>query len=148
MDPNNNQPIGTNPVQQPAPQPVAPTPPTQAPVAPTPAQTVAAPPVQPAAPVVPQNVAENPKKGGRKKIILLILILILIIGMGVYILFAKSQLNNIQKTSTNTTAPIQQSPGTQGEKIPSVPKPTSQDDLNIESPEADLQGLEAEINGL
>lgn len=144
MDPNNNQPIGTNPVPQPAFQQSA-----AQPVAAPAAQPVAAQPVAPISPqpISPQNVAETPKKGGGKRIILIILILILIIGMGVYILFAKSQLNSTQKTSTNT-GPIPQAPSIEGEKTPSISEPTLQDDLNIESPEADLQSLDAEVKGL
>ena len=146
MDPNNNQPIGTNPVPQPAvPQPAAQSVPAPA-AQPSTTQPVA-PPIAPQ-PVAPQNVAETPKKGVRKRIILIILILILIIGIGVYVLFAKSQLNNTQKTSTNTTGPIPQAPSIERKKAPSVSEPTSQDDLNIESPEADLQGLDAEVSGL
>lgn len=126
MQPYNNQPIGINQAQQPQVQPVS-------------ASNEM---------VQPQSISQSPKKGNGKGTILLILLLLLIIGIAVYALFAKNQLNHMQKTSTDTTAPIPQSPGIGGGKAPSISPSTPQDGLNIDSPESDLQGIEKDVSGL
>lgn len=133
MDPNNNQPINTNPLGQPvAPQPlvVAPTPIVE------PTQTV--PPVAPAAPVMPPP--QMPKGGSKKGLVLLIILIILILGMGYYVFFAKNQLS--KKTSNTSTAiPT----------VTAVPTPTTPatiDEIIIASPEADLKLIEQDVQGL
>ncbi|MDZ4228470.1 MAG: hypothetical protein U1E54_04470, partial [Candidatus Levybacteria bacterium] len=89
MDPNNNQPINTNPLGQPAPQPVAtPVQPMQPP-APTP---VAPPPAEPVA-VAAEPITQAPNNKSKKGILLLAILIILILGMGFYVFFAKNQLN-------------------------------------------------------
>lgn len=126
MDPNNNQPLGTNPIQQPvAPQPVA----------------TATPPVEPVAPVAPQNMSENPKKGMGKGIILLVILLLLAVGIAAYILFAKIQLNKAQKITTENTSTVLPTPTL-------VPTLAPEEDLEVSSPEADLLELEADVKGL
>lgn len=114
MEPNTNQPVDVNQMQHEAVQPV------QA-----------------------QNMAENQKKGNGKGTILLMLILLLIIGIAVYILFAKRELNYMQKTSTeNSTTALPSyapSPGATG---------SASHSLNVDSPETDLQGIEKDIQGL
>lgn len=84
MDPNNNQPVGANPIQQP--------------VAPQPAATL--PPVQP----------DAPKKGMGKGIILLVILLLFVFGMAAYILFAKNQMNSNQKTTGDNNSSVLPSP--------------------------------------
>lgn len=95
-------------------------------------------------PVASQDMAENQKKGNGKGTILLILILLLIIGIAVYILFAKNQLKYMQKTSTenSTTALPSYAPS------PAATGSASQDSLNVDSPETDLQGIERDIQSL
>lgn len=111
MNPNNNQPINSNPLGQPA------TPPT-------------------AAPQIPQS-------GGKKGIILLIILLILALGMGGYVLFAKNQLNNKQKTAAeNTSIAI---PTT---TITPTVTPATINEVMVASPEADLINIEKDIQGL
>ncbi|MBI4089182.1 MAG: hypothetical protein HY424_00565 [Candidatus Levybacteria bacterium] len=91
-----------------------------------------------------QSVPENPKKGSSKSLILLLLLLVLAIGIAAYILFAKSQLNYIQNSSSNNSTVVLPT------YIPS-PSPIWQitaDDLDVGSPEADLQDLEKDLNGL
>ena len=126
MDPNNNQPSATNPIQQPVPQPVS----------------------QPAAPVqspppTPVSEASAPKKGMGKGIILLIILLLLVLGIGGYILFAKSQMNNTQKTATDNTSSVLPTP-----KPTLVPTPLPENDLDVASPEGDLIDIEADVKGL
>ena len=87
---------------------------------------------------------ETPKSGG-KGIILLIIILVLVIGMAAYILFAKNQLNYIQKTSTNSTSVILPSPTL---AAVASPTPGSVAELNVVSPENDLQSVENDLQTL
>lgn len=122
MDPNNNQPIATSPVQQPAVQPV-----------PSPAQ--------PVVPTSPQSASENPKKGMGKGIILLVILLLLLIGMAAYVLFAKNQMNNTQKTTTDNSSTIIPTPT-------AVPTLAPEEDLELGSPEGDLLELDADVKGL
>ena len=127
MDPNNNQPVEANPIQQP--------------VAPQPAVT---PPVQPAAPVAPQNATDgNPKKGMGKGIILIVILLLLVLGMAGYIMFAKSQLDKTQKAPTNNTSSALPTPSPTAS-----PTPLPENDLEISSPEADIIDIEADVKGL
>jgi len=129
MDPNNNQPINTNPLEQAAPQPVATPPSTQStPVAPTPETTV---------------LAEAPKVKGKKAIILLVILLLLVVGMIAYVLFAKNQLNKTQKTTADNSSVAIPSPS------PTlVPTLAPEEDLEVNSPEADLLEIDADIKGL
>lgn len=129
MDPNNNQPLGTSPVQQAAPQPVV-----------APAQPVPAP-SQPVVPTSPQNVSENPKKGMGKGMILLVILLLLVLGIVSYVLFAKNQMNNIQKTTTDNNSSVLPSPTL-------VPTLTPEEDLEVGSPEGDLLELDANVKDL
>ena len=122
MDPNNNQPIETNPVQQPAVQPV--------PV-----------PAQPVVPTSPQNTSENPKKGMGKGIILLVIILLLVAGIVSYILFTRDQLNKAQKITTDNSSLVLPTPTL-------VPTLAPEEDLEVGSPEADLLELDADVKGL
>lgn len=161
MDPNNNnQPINTNPLGQPsAPQPAAeaqpaapaaassiPESPIQQPVTPpaapapvTPPAPVQPVPPAPSAPVVPPP----PKPGNKKSLLLLVILLVLAVGMAVYVLFAKNQIN------TAKNAPIENT----SVEIPTitatpVPTPATVDQIEIASPEADLKGIETDVLGL
>jgi len=126
MDPNNNQPLETNPVTQPAPQ-QANVPPTQpTPIAPTPAQTVS---------------NEAPKGKSNKVVILLVILLLLAVGMIAYIMFAKNQMSNTQKATTDDSSVIMPSPTL-------APTLTPEEDLEVSSPEADLLELDADVKGL
>lgn len=138
MDPNNNQPTNTNPLGQPAvPQPVgtpfsSPVPPVQQPP-PAPAPTI----------TTPAPTPQAPKSAGKKGIILIIILLILIVGMGFYVFFVKNQLNTIRKSSTDNTSTV----------IPTVTiaptvTPASVDEINVASPDADLKGIEKDVQGL
>lgn len=125
MDPNTNQPIGTSPLQQPAVP-----------------QAVATPPVQPAAPIVAsQNPNENSKKGMGKGIILFVILVLLAIGIVIYILFAKNQMNNTQKTATDNNSSAIPTPT-------SVPTLAPEEDLEIVNPEADLLELDSDVKSL
>lgn len=139
MDPNNNQPINNQPnpgpmetlqAQQPVAQPVAQQP---------------QPPIPPGAamPVGPQVVSGMPKKGGNKIKILLLLLVLLVLGTVAYILFGSNQLGLMQKTpSQNSTALPSYTPA----PSPTLPPPV--DELNVESPEADLKVLDTDVNAL
>lgn len=120
MEPNNSQQTNTPQMQQPVPQAL---------------------PIQMVQPQIP-------KKGNGKRIILLILILLLLIEVGVYILSVKNQSDNTKEASTdydiNTVLPTP----TYAAPSPSVSESTSRDDLNVESPEADLQLLDNDVSGL
>lgn len=137
MDLNDNQPINTNPLQQPAaPQPVAPT----APPPPQPT-TPSTPPAQPIqTTVTPQNPPITPKSN-KKILILLALLILLIVGIGGYVFFAKNQMNNKQKAATDNQSVV----------IPTAttaPTVAPEDDLEIASPEADLSDIEQDLQGL
>lgn len=140
MDPNNNQPINTNPfgqpVQQDAPAPVQPM--QQPSSAPTP--TVVPPPVIPTA--APEPMPQAPKNSSRKGIILLIILLILVLGMIAYVLFVKNRLNTAQKAATDNTSTV----------IPTTTAPTTipatAEEINVASPDADLKAIEDDVQGL
>lgn len=136
MEPNNNQPINTNPLEQaPASQPV-PTP-SVASAPPTPQATSS-----PAPAPVSVPVPETPKSGSKKGIILIVILLILILGIGYYVFFAKNQLNTAQKKSIDNTSTV----------IPTAIVPTATpatvDEVQVASPDADLNGIEKDIQGL
>lgn len=164
MDPNNIQPINTNSSNQPVPQPASPPPVTDQPIQtipvaatdpliPTPAQ----PPIQQSAPP-PPPIADStptvmttpvaaapvtPKKGNKKVLSLLIILLILALGIGAYILFAKNQLDNVQKASTGNTSIVVPTP-----TIAPTATPATADQINVESPLIDLSGIETDIQDL
>lgn len=123
MDPNTNQPIVTNPIQQPA----APQPDVTSPVQPT--------------PVSPAPVSETPKKSGKKWLILFLILILLAVGIIAYILFAKNQMNNAQDETTNNTSTVLPTPTV-------VPTLAPEEDLEATSPEADLLDIEADTKGL
>jgi hypothetical protein len=125
MEPNNNQPIQTNPVQQPALQPMPPIDPTPV-VPPTPAPTLA---------------PETPKGKSSKAIILLVILLLLAMGIIAYILFAKNQMNSAQKMTTDNSSSVLPTPTT-------VPTLAPEKDLEISSPEGDIIDIETDIKGL
>jgi uncharacterized protein HemX len=138
MEPNNNQPINANPLEQPAaPQPVAapffsPVPPMQQPSqAPIPA------------PTVPTFTPQVPKSGSKKGIILLIILIILILGMGFYVFFAKNQFNTAQKATTDNTSTVIPEATTAPTAIPATV-----DEIIVASPEADLNAIENDVQGL
>lgn len=124
MEPNTNQPIGTNPIVRPAAS-----------------QSVGTPPVQPTAPVAPQNLSENPKKGMGKGIILIIILVVLVLGIIAYILFAKAQMNKNQKTTADNNSLVLPSPT----RYPTL---APENDLEIVNPETDLSDLDADVTGL
>ncbi len=137
MDPNNNQPINTNPFAQPAQQPVAaPAQPVQQPT-PTPTPTPAVP------TVTPETMPQAPKNRSKKGTILLIILIILILGMGFYVFFVKNQLNTAQKTSTENTDTVVPTA-----TIAPIVTPASVDEINLASPDADLKDIEADLQGL
>lgn len=124
MDPNTNQPIGTTPVQQPVAQPVVPTETT--PAAPSPASTIS---------------PEAPKGKNGKIIILLVILLLLVVGIVTYVLFARAQMNNAQKTTTENKSLVLPTPTT-------IPTLTPEEDLEVSSPDEDLIDIETDVKGL
>jgi len=140
MDPNNNQPINTNPFGQPVQQPAIPQPvatPFSSPV-PSAQQPT---PIPTPVPDAPTPIPQAPKRGSKKGIILLIILVILVLGMTVYILFVKNQLNTARKTATdNTSIAI---PTTTPTAIPATV-----DEINVASPDADLKAIEDDVQGL
>lgn len=122
MDPNNNQPLENTPIQQAAPAAV-----------PVTAQSAAQP--------MPTRTSTPPKEKGNKVIILLVILLLLAVGIIVYVLFAKNQMNKAQETTSNNTVLVLPSPT-------AVPTLTPEEDLEVASPEADLLELEADAESL
>lgn len=137
MDPNNNQPIGTNPVAQPIPQPAT------SPIAP-PAVAAVAPTESGPAPTnpAPNSPPEAPKGKNSKVTVLLVILVLLIVGIvAAYVLFAKNLMNNNQKTTADNTISVLPSPTL-------VPTLAPEEDLEVASPEADLLEIEADVKGL
>ena len=131
MEPNNNQPINTSPSGQPiAPQPVA----TSFPASAPPVQ-------QPAPSPILTSVPESPKGKNNKVTVLLIILLLLAIGMVIYVLFAKNQMNNAQKAATGNSSVVIPSPSL-------APTLAPEEDLEVSSPEADLLDLETDVKSL
>jgi hypothetical protein len=142
MDPNNNQPINTNPFGQPvAPQPVVS--PSPIPI-PEPLAQQPVPPVVPPAVPTPVSVPtpEAPRSNGKRLIALIVILLILILGMCSYLFFVKNQLNTAQKSSIESTSVV----------IPTIILPTATpatvDDINVASPDADLKTIEVDAQSL
>ena len=123
MEPNTNQPLESNPVAQPVAQPVS-----------TEAKVAASTPVL-------ASVPEGPKGKNNNVIILLVILLLLVIGIIAYILFAKGQLSNTQKITTDNNSSVLPSPTT-------VPTLAPQDDLEVLSPEGDIIDIETDVKGL
>jgi uncharacterized protein HemX len=143
MDPNNNQTSQPMTNANPAEQPVMPP---QAPVNPI---EGAVPPVQPTTgippmpPIMPTTMSQNPPKKGSKLPVLLVILLILILGMGGYVMFAKNQMNTQQKVATENQNTVIPAPTVQP-----VVTPATVDDVNIASPDADLNSLDKDVQGL
>ena len=137
MDPNSNQPINTNPLEQPVQQPVdVPVQPVQPPASsPMPAPTT---PIISAEPI-----AQAPKNKSKKGILLLIILIILILGMGFYVFFAKNQLNTAQKVTTGNTSTVIPTA-----TIAPTASPATADEVIVESPDADLKDVETDLQGL
>lgn len=130
MDPNNNQPINTNPLGQ------------QSPSQPMTTPSPATPPAQPSQPAGDQNIPVA-SKSNKRIIILLVILVLLIAGMGFYVFFVQKQLNITQKTSTENASVVIPT----ATPIPTV-TPTSIDEVEIASPEADLNEIENEVGNL
>lgn len=124
MDPNNNQPMGTNPIAQPTntPMPVEATPVVSAPTPSTPPQQI-------------------PKGKNSKFTILLLIVLLLVTGIVAYALFAKNQMNTAQKETTENSNTVLPTPTL-------VPTLAPEEDLEVASPEADLLDIEVDVKGL
>jgi hypothetical protein len=142
MEPNNNQPISANPIGQPASplQSVLP----QAPVG-QPTSTVPVNPIPQANPVSQPAVGQNPPtapKKGKKLLALLLILFLLVLGMGGYLYFASNRAKVAQKNSvnTNTVAPT-------SVVVPTV-TPESVDDVSVDNPNTDLNGIETDVQGL
>lgn len=122
MEPNNNQQIATPQMQQPFQQ--------------------AVPPIQ-----MPQS--QNLKKHYGKGTILFIIILLLILVMSGYLLFAINQLKHTQETFIDNSSVALPLPSHKPSPSP-TPSPKEEDieDIDVESPEADLQLLDTEVNDL
>lgn len=93
-----------------------------------------------------QNIPQNTKNN--KGIILLIIMLVLIVGILAYILFAKNQLNYSQKTSVGTSSNSALPTAPPISESPSASAAASQNDLNISSPDSDIQSLENQAQSL
>lgn len=99
-------------------------------------------------PQLMQTPAQSPvTKNGGKGTILLIIILLLIIGISFFIIFTKNQTSKAPEVMTTES-------NTQSTTLPAIPSPTSVeaptslDDLDVSSPDADIQGLESATQGL
>jgi uncharacterized protein HemX len=145
MDPNNSQPIGTQPMQPPVmgnvvQQPV--TPPAAQPVAPT---TPPPAPVQPAipTPIVTETepVAQEVSGGHKKGTLLLLLLLLLVIGIGAYVLYTKNVFNAAQEAPKNTTMAVPT-------VIVATPTPATVEQINVEDPTTDLNAIDKDAQGL
>lgn len=140
MDPNNNQ----QQVNTQQAQPVVPTPLQQ-----QPAQAVSSPsqapqPVMAATPEpTPTPQAPAPKAGSKKAFILIAILLILIIVAISYVLFAKNQLNNSQKTPAENTSIVIPTA-----TIAPTATPATADEVNVDNPAADLNEIEKDVQGL
>ena len=143
MEPNTNQPIGTSPIQQPAaPQPAATPPAAQAPQPSTPVQPFGSELRAAELQAISSPSGDSaPKKGMGKGIILFIILVLLAIGIAVYILFAKNQMNNTQKTTTENSNFVIPTPT-------AVPTLTPEEDLEVVNPESDLLDLDTDVKGL
>jgi hypothetical protein len=147
MDPNNNQPLGANTAQQPinaqpmqSAESVPPTP-APAPVA-TPQPTpVTPPPPTPETMPEPTAMPESPKGKGGKVVMLLVILLLLIAGMVTYVLYARNQMKITEEKASQNKTVVIPSP---------VLSPTlaPQEKLEVSSPEADLQDIEKDVQGL
>jgi len=145
MDPNNNQPIqpiiGTNPLGQPTVNlqpPVIPVEGVVPPIQPTPG-IPSMPPVMP----MPVTMNQNPPKKGSKLLLLSIILLLLVIGMGVYVVFVKNQTSNERKVATQIQSTVIPTPTVQPEVTPATV-----DNVNVASPDADLNTLDKDVQGL
>lgn len=136
MDPNNNQPIGTNPTAQTVPQPAAPAAPATPPVA---SQTPPSTPVGETTSASPE--ASAPKKSNKKWFILLLILLLLAAGIAAYVLYAKNQMDNTQKATTQNSSTVLPTPTL-------IPTLAPEEDLEVASPEADLLDIEADVKAL
>ncbi len=89
-------------------------------------------------------IAKDTGAGSKKRLYLVIIMILLILGMGAYLIFAKNQLNNAQKSALNsrTVNPVAKPTIT-----PTV-APTRIEDINIASPEADLNQIDKDVQGL
>lgn len=126
MDPNNSQ-QNTQPVQQPVGNPLQ-----QEPVA---QQSQSVPPI-----ITPAAPPPAPKDGNKKGILLLIILIVLILGMGYYVLFAKKQLNKAPINNATTAIPTA--------TIAPTAAPETIEDIDVVSPDADLNAIEQDLQGL
>jgi flagellar basal body-associated protein FliL len=83
--------------------------------------------------------AETPNKKGGKMMMLIIIVLLLVIGMVAYIIFANSQIN--QNPTSRTENVIKPSPAVSSTMAP-------EQEIDVSSPEADLQQLDTDVNSL
>jgi flagellar basal body-associated protein FliL len=84
-----------------------------------------------------------PKSGNPKGLILAIVLILLIIGMGYYVFFANDQIKNAQRDSSNNTTVV----------IPTVTAgptttPATVDEVKVSSPDADINDVEKDTQGL
>lgn len=112
-------------------------------------------PVQPAMPesnvsvvappaVSPEPMDHKPKSVSKKTILILLLLLIFAVGMGGYVYFAKNQLKSAQKISTENST----STAIPTETTAPTITPATVEELNVESPDADLKIIEGDLQGL
>jgi uncharacterized protein HemX len=143
MDTNNNQPIGTQPMQPPVTdntvqQPF--TPPMTPPVAPTTPPPSANQPII-STPVASEPVAQEVSGGHKKGTLLLLLLLLLVIGIGAYVLYAKNVFNTAQEAPVNSTVAVPT-------VIVATPTPATVEQINVEDPTTDLDAIDKDAQGL
>jgi uncharacterized protein HemX len=155
MEPNNNtnQPTEANPLAQPPVQPVVQPAPEEQPIVQQPASQPLTQPVEsipnpPTQPVMNEStsqastgLSETPKKKSGKGLVLLLILLLLIVGMACYMFFVKNQITKEEKANSESTIIVTPEPT-------ATPTLTPEEDLEIESPEADLQDLNTDSEGL
>jgi len=94
-----------------------------------------------------QNITTPPQetsKNGSKKLILLIIIILLISGMAAYVIFANNRTKITQQNTANNSiiAIPTKTP------VATSPTPATIEEINVASPDADLNGIEKDIQEL
>lgn len=98
----------------------------------------------PAASAAPANPQMPEKDSNKKGIILMIILLILIAGMGYYVFFAKGQMDQAKKAASENASVVTAPKVT----VTPVVTPATIDEVEIASPDAELNLLDKDVQGL
>jgi len=129
----NQSQTNTQPIAQDAPQPVTEQ---VAPPQPTASTSVSTPNVS-----NEENYA--PKKSHKKIVILLVILILMILGMGAYLIFYKDVMSNQKAASAKNEIVVPTVTLT-----PTIAIPDNVEDVQVESPDADINALEKDAQGL